>query len=452
MSNYDYDLFVIGNGSGGTRTGRIATSYGKKVAFAESRHYGGTCVNLGCVPKKLMAYAASFAHHFEDSKGYGWSIGNPKHDWKAFIEAKNKEIKRLSGFFEKGIEDRGNGKYWGHAKITDPHAVDIEGEKVTAERILIATGGKPFIPDIPGAREYGITSDDIFYLEERPEKLVILGVGYIGLEFASIFNRLGTEVHVIFRRDQILSPEFDHDVRDFLQNELTKQGINFHAGKNIESLEKEGRLLVNLDDGTTLHADQVLLATGRKPNTENIGVKELGMDLAKNGAIIVNEDDQTSIPSIYAVGDVTDRIALTPVAIEEGHALADRLYGGSNRHISYENVPAAIFSNPPVGLIGLTEEQAKAKFDGKIDVYIGDFRSMKFTLSGRDERTLVKLVVEQETDKVVGFHMVGQDAPEITQGFATAMIAGATKADFDRTIAIHPTAAEEFVTLRQKTR
>lgn len=451
MSDFDYDLFVIGAGSGGVRAARIAAGYGVKVAIAEERFYGGTCVNIGCVPKKLMTYLASYAHHAEDAAGYGWDIRAEGLDWPKFVARKNAEIERLNGIYENLLKNNGVDIHWGKAMLTGPNSVRIGDKDYSAERILIATGGKPVFPPIEGAQEHGIVSDDIFYLPEMPRRLVVLGVGYIGLEFAGIFNALGAEVHVIYRRDKILNEGFDEDVRVFLEKEMTKQGIHFHPKTNITKLEKSGDdVLVHLDKGESLKADQVLFATGRKPNVEGLGLEELGIKLAKSEAVCVNNDEQTDVHSVYAVGDVTDRVALTPVALGEGHALVDRLYGGQDRHISYENIPSAVFSNPSVAQVGLTEEQARKKFGDEIDIYKSEFRAMKMILAERDERTFMKLIVHSETDKVLGLHMVGQEAAEIVQGFATAIIAGATKSDFDRTIGIHPSSAEEFVTMRTK--
>lgn len=453
MSAYDVDLFVIGAGSGGVRAARIAATYGKKVAIAEKQFYGGTCINVGCVPKKLMTYVASYATHMEDALGYGWSIGERALDWKTFITRKNDEINRLNGIYEKMLKNAGVQILWGAAKIIDPHSVRVDDQIITAERILIATGGKTIMPDIEGASEHGITSDDIFYLEEQPKRLAIVGVGFIGLEFAGIFKALGAKIDLIYRRDTILNDGFDEDVRTFLENEMRKKDVKFHPKTNIVRVEKsKNSLNVQLDNGESLEVDQILFATGRAPNIDGLGLEDIGVHTGKNGAIIVNQDEQTNIPSIYAVGDVTDRVALTPVALGEGHALVDRLYGAKNRHISYENIPSAVFSNPNVSQVGLTESQAREKFGDKIDIYISEFRAMKMILAQSEERTLMKLIVHQDTDKVLGVHMVGAEAGEIIQGFATALIAGATKADFDRTIGIHPTSAEEFVTMRSKTR
>ncbi len=450
---YDVDLFVIGAGSGGVRAARIAAGYGKKVAIAEKQFYGGTCVNVGCVPKKLMTYVAGYKTSISDAIGYGWNIGEHSLDWNKFIERKNAEIERLNKIYDNLLKNSGVTTHWGAAIIIDPHTVRIEGKDITAERILIATGGFVSVPPIKGAREYGITSDEIFYLKEQPKHLVVAGVGYIGLEFAGIFNQLGSKVDVIYRRDKILNDGFDGDVREFLNKEMDKKGINFHPKTNIIEVEKlNNGVRVHLDNGETINADQVLFATGRKPNIEGLGLENIGISLNKNNSIIVNKDEQTNIPSIYAVGDVTDRVALTPVALAEGHALVDRLYGNQSRYISYENIPSAVFSNPNVSQIGLTQEQAIEKYPHDIDIYKSEFRAMKMILADSQERTLMKLIVQRSTDKVIGLHMVGENAGEIVQGFATAIISGATKSDFDRTIGIHPTSAEEFVTMRTATK
>ncbi len=451
MSNYDVDLFVIGAGSGGVRAARVAAGYGVKVAMAEKQFYGGTCVNIGCVPKKLMTYVAGYESAMRDASGYGWNVGERTLDWGKFIERKDAEIKRLNGIYESMLEKSGVAIHWGAASIIDPNTVRVNGKDITAERILVATGGKVAVPDIEGAREHGITSDDIFYLKEQPKRLVVAGVGFIGLEFAGIFNQLGSKVDVIYRRDKILNEGFDGDVREFLNAEMIKKGINFHPKTNIIKVDKNGSVYnVHLDNGEMIEADQVLFATGRAPNIDGLGLENIGVKLDNKSAIIVNENEQTNITSIYAVGDVTNRVALTPVALAEGHALVDRLYGDQSRHISYDNIPSAVFSNPNVSQVGLTEEQARAQYPDEIDIYKSEFRAMKMILADSDERTLMKLIVHSKTDKVLGLHMVGESAGEIVQGFATAIIAGASKADFDRTIGIHPTSAEEFVTMRTK--
>ncbi len=453
MSTFDVDLFVIGAGSGGVRAARIAAGYGKKVAIAESRFYGGTCVNVGCVPKKLMTYLAGYETSMREATGYGWSVGKRTLDWQSFITSKNDEITRLNNIYQTMLESTGVEIHWGAAKITDPNTVIVGDKTITAERILIATGGEITVPNIDGAKQHGITSDDIFYLKEQPKRLVVAGVGYIGLEFAGIFNQLGSTVDVIYRRDAILNEGFDEDIRPFLENEMRKKGINFHPKTNITRVEKTtDGVRIHLDNGETIDANQVLFATGRKPNSDNLGLESLGIERTPNGAITVNKDEQTNVPSIYAVGDVTDRVALTPVALAEGHALVDRLYADKKRYPSYENIPSAVFSTPNVSQVGLTEKQASEKFGDDIDIYKSEFRAMKMILAGSEERTLMKLIVQRSTDKVLGLHMVGAEAGEIVQGFAVAIIAGATKSDFDRTIGIHPTSAEEFVTMRTKTR
>ncbi|MBI1300734.1 MAG: glutathione-disulfide reductase [Alphaproteobacteria bacterium] len=452
---FDYDLFVIGCGSGGARAARIASRHGAKVALAEKQYYGGTCVNVGCVPKKMMTYLSGFNSSFKDARGYGWNVGETLLDWKHFIDKKNLHIKKSNDFLKGGQEKAGVTIYWGAAYFKNNHTLHIDGKDVTANKIIIATGGKPFIPDIKGAKEYGITSDDVFYLEKQPKRIVINGVGYIGLEFAGIFNELGSEVHVIYRRDRILNEGFDSEIRDILQEEMRKKGIHFHPFTNITEVYKtENAYGVSLDNGEKIEADKVLFSTGRAPDVDSLELDAAGVVLNRKGAIAVNKDDQTNVPNIYAIGDVTDRVALTPVAIREGHALVDRLFGNKpNRYLSYDNIPSAIFSTPNASQVGLTEEQALEKFGKEdIDIYTTNFRGLKMALADNQERTFMKLVVQKSTDKVLGVHMVGADAGEIIQGFATALIAGAKKSHFDNTVAIHPVAAEEFVTMREKTR
>ncbi len=449
---YDFDLFVIGAGSGGVRASRIAAGYGVKVGLAEKQYLGGTCVNVGCVPKKLMTFAASYAHHIEDAKGFGWTIGQSQHDWKALIDAKDAEIERLNGIYKNMLANAGVDLIWGEAKVIDPHTVEVKGKKYSAERILVATGGKPNTPNVEGAAEHAITSDDVFYLEQLPERIIVVGAGYIGVEFAGIFNRLGSKVTLVHRRDELLNKGFDSDVNAFLLDEMRKQDIDFKLSTEITSIEKkDGLLHATMANGEILLADQILYATGRDPITKEIGLADIGVKLNAQGYVHVNDHDQTNVPSVFAIGDITDRAQLTPVAIGEGHALVDRLYGGKpDRHISYDNIPTAVFSNPPIGTVGLTEDAAREKYGDDIDIYRSKFGSMRFSLADRDEKTLMKLVVQRSTDKVVGLHMVGQDSAEIVQGFAVALISGATKTDFDTTIGVHPTAAEEFVTMRQK--
>ncbi len=447
----DFDLFVIGAGSGGVRAARIAASHGARVGIAERQYLGGTCVNVGCVPKKLMVFAASYADHFADAEGFGWRVGDRRHDWPAFIASKDREIGRLNAIYERLLEGPGAKIFWGDAKLTGPNEIAIGDETVSAERILVATGGRPILPLIPGAPEHGITSDDVFTLSEMPERILVVGAGYIGLEFAGIFRRLGAEVSLAHRGQTILNEAFDHDVRRVLQEDLAKQGIRFTFDCRVERVEKLPRgVRVHRSNCAPLEVDQVLFATGRAPNVRGLGLEALGVELDDNKAIHVDDDGRSSVPSIFAIGDVTARVQLTPVATAEGHALADRLFGPAARTVGYENIPTAVFANPPVAQVGLTERLAQDAFGDDLDVYVSSFKSMRFALAERDESTLMKLVVQRSTDRVVGLHMVGQDAPEIVQGFAVAVKTGATKADFDATIGIHPTAAEEFVTMRTK--
>ncbi|MEM9469389.1 MAG: glutathione-disulfide reductase [Pseudomonadota bacterium] len=446
MSNYDYDYFVIGAGSGGVRSARIAASHGVKVGIAEGAALGGTCVNIGCVPKKLLAYASDFGPAFEDAQGYGWSAENIQFDWKTLIQNKDREIERLNGIYNNILENAGVDIISGFARFIDAHTLDVDGRKIKAEKILIATGGKPRKPDYKGA-EHAIVSDDAFYLNELPEHVVIEGGGYVAVEFAHIFHGLGSKVTIIYRKDRVLR-SFDHEISDFLMNEMKKQGINLHLNTHIEEIsENNGKKIVKTNKNDEISCDLAFSAIGRVPNTHNLGLEDINIEQEK-GKILVNEGYQTNIPHIFAVGDVTDRVQLTPVAIAEGHWLADTLFGNIDRPApSYENIPTAIFSNPPIGTVGLSEEQAKEKYNN-IRCFRSDFKPMIHTLSGRDERTFMKLVVDQDTDKVVGAHICGKDSPEMMQAIGVAIQCGATKADFDRTIGIHPTSAEEFVTMR----
>lgn len=448
---YDFDLFVIGAGSGGVRAARIAAAHGARVAIAERQYLGGTCVNVGCVPKKLMTFAASYAHHLEDARGFGWHVGDSRHDWKALIANKEREIGRLNEAYQRLLDGPGARTFWGEARIEDPHTIRIGDQSVTAEKILVATGGRPVLPNVPGAPEHGITSDDVFFLEEMPKRVVVVGAGYIGVEFAGIFARLGAEVTMAHRGQMILNDNFDLDVRRVLQAELEKQGVVYAFDCRITGVEKtSGGVLVHRSNCPAIEVDQILFATGRAPNTDGLGLAELGVEVRANGAVHVDAEDRTNVPSIFAIGDVTDRVQLTPVATAEGHAFADRHFARNPRTISYADVPTAVFANPPVAQVGLTEDQAVARFDDDLDIYQAEFKAMRFALADRDEKTLMKLVVQRSTSRVLGAHMVGQDAPEIIQGFAVAVKMGATKADFDATIGIHPTSAEEFVTLRTR--
>jgi glutathione reductase (NADPH) len=456
MSDYDFDFFVIGAGSGGTRASRIAAGHGARVGVAEERYLGGTCVNVGCVPKKLFVYASHFAEDFEDAAGFGWTVGERRHDWRTLIANKNTEIERLNGIYERLIKGAGATLYDKRATLRDAHTIELRepgqpdgpAEVVTADKILVAVGGWPVVPDFMG-REHVITSNEAFYLDDLPERIVVVGGGYIAVEFAGIFAGLGSKVTQLYRSDLFLRG-FDIDVRMVVAEEMVKKGIDLRFNSNVECVTRQadGSLLVDLDDAETIEADMVMYATGRAPKVDGLGLDAAGVETGANGAIRVDGEWRTSAENIYAIGDVTDRIQLTPVAIAEGHALADRLFNPSGRQVGYEFIPTAVFCQPPVGTVGYTEEEARAKF-GAVDIYRSTFRPMKHTLSGREERTMMKLIVDRASDRVVGLHMVGLDAGEITQGFAVAMKAGATKADFDATIGIHPTAAEEFVTMRE---
>ena len=446
---YDYDLFVIGAGSGGVRASRIAAGLGAKVAVAEDMFMGGTCVNVGCVPKKLFVYGSHFSEEFEAAAGFGWNVGETSFDWPTLRDNKTKEIERLNGIYDRMLGNAGVEVIRGRATVVDAHTVAVGDQQYTAERILVAVGGWPSIPEIPG-KEHIISSNEAFYLETFPKRVIVVGGGYIAVEFAGIFNGLGSEAHLLYRGDLFLRG-FDQDVRDFTAQEMRKKGVNLHFNSNISEISKQddGSLLATLEDGSTLEVDATMYATGRKPKTAGLGLDNTAVELTANGSIVVNDDYQTAEPSIYAVGDVIDRMQLTPVALAEGMALARNLYSEKKDHkVDYDFIATAVFCQPNIGTVGYSEEQAKEKFD-KVAVYKSDFKHMKHTLSGVDERTFMKLLVDQATDKVIGCHMVGSDAGEIIQGLAVAIKAGATKADFDSTIGIHPTAAEEFVAMRE---
>jgi glutathione reductase (NADPH) len=445
----DFDLFVIGGGSAGVRCARIAAGHGARVGIAEERFWGGTCVNVGCVPKKLLVQAGEYGAWAEDAAGFGWTIRKGPHDWTKLLAAKDREINRLNAIYRRLLDGAGATIFDARAVFVDPHTLDVGGKRVTAERIVIATGGHPERLAIPGA-DLGIISDDAFYLPSMPKTVAILGSGYIAVEFAGIFQALGAQVHLVYRAPLPLRG-FDQDLREELAAALTAQGVVLHPNAVPERIETagEGRVL-SFGGGQRLETDLVFFATGRRPATANLGLEQAGVTTNRHGAVIVDAHLRTAQPHIYAMGDVTDRVNLTPVATAEGHALADTLFGNRPRSISLKNVPSAVFSTPPIATVGLTEEQAAA--EEPVDVYVTKFTPMRHTLSGRTRRTLMKLVVSQATQKVVGAHMLGEDSPEIIQGIAIALVMGATKADFDRTIGIHPTAAEEFVTLRTRTR
>jgi glutathione reductase (NADPH) len=447
---YDFDLFVIGGGSGGTRCARIAASHGARVGIAEERFWGGTCVNVGCVPKKLMVQAAEYAAWAEDARGFGWDITRGAHDWAGFIASKDREIGRLQSTYKSMLHKAGAREFEAHVRFIDAHTLDVGGETMTAERIVIATGSTPNKADIPGADLAGIT-DDLFYLPERPARIAIVGGGYSAVEFAGIFGGLGSEVHLIYRQPLPLRG-FDADLREALAEAMRDDGIHLHHGVTPTRILAEGaERRVRLSDATDILVDFVVLTTGRVPNLQGLGLQASGVALNDAGAIRVDNGSRTNVPHIYAIGDVTDRLNLTPWAIAEGHALADTLFGNNPREASLENVPTAVFSVPPLATVGLTEEDA-AKL-GPVDIYVTRFTPMRHTLTGRrGRRALMKLVVDQRSQRVLGAHMLGEEAAEIMQGLGIAVRMGATKQDFDRTIGIHPTAAEEFVTMRTRTR
>ena len=450
MSDFDYDLFVIGAGSGGVRAARIAAGYGAKVAVAEEFRIGGTCVIRGCVPKKLYVYASRFAEDFEDAAGFGWSVPPARFDWPTLVAAKEREISRLSGIYAANLEKAGVEMIAARATLEGPHAVRLStGKSVTARVILVATGGAPSLhPAIPGV-DLAISSNEIFDLKQFPERLMVVGGGYIAVEFASVFARLGSQVTQVFRADNVLRG-FDEDLRVTLAEAMGHAGVALKSGLLPTHIERAaGGLRVALSDGSAVEVDQVLIATGRAPYTAGLGLEAAGVGLRHNGAIIVDDRSQTNVPSIYAVGDVTDRINLTPVAIREGHAFADSVFGGKDIVVDHRHVPSAVFTTPEIGTVGLTEEEARREYE-VVDIYKSTFRPMKATLSGRAEKTLMKIVVCGHTDKVLGVHVLGHDSGEMAQLLAIPIRMGATKADFDATMALHPTAAEELVTMRTR--
>jgi glutathione reductase (NADPH) len=448
MAATDYDFFVIGAGSGGVRAARMAAQRGARVAVAEDAPLGGTCVNLGCIPKKLYSHAAHYAEAFEESHGFGWSSDTaPSFDWGVLKANRAREISRLNGIYAKLLKDAGATVLAARAHVVGAHQVEVSGHVYTATNILVATGGRPVVPALPGA-EFAITSNEIFDLPAFPNRLVVVGGGYIACEFASIFRGLGAQVTQLYRGEQVLRG-FDADVRNFVAAEMRKKGVDVRTGADVERIERVvGALNVHLRDGAVIQADSVLYATGRHPNTAGLGLTEIGVVLSPEGSVVVDEHYASNVPSIHALGDVIDRIQLTPVALAEAMTLVDRLFGSGQRSVDYDLIPTAVFTHPSIGTVGLAEHEARARF-GKVRVYRSDFKALKHTLSGNTERTLMKLVVDDASDRVVGLHMVGADAGEIVQGFAVAMKAGATKAVFDATIGIHPTAAEEFVTMRE---
>ena len=449
MAEFNFDLFVIGAGSGGVRAARIAAMHGAKVAIAEEYLYGGTCVVRGCIPKKLLVYASRFRDEFEDAQGFGWSLRTPSFDWPTLIANKDKEIERISGVYKSNLERAGVHLFSARAELIDRNTVRIQpGDRtVRAKTILIATGGRPVVPDLPGAG-HAITSNEAFHLERMPSSIVIVGGGYIAVEFAGIFNGLGAETTLLYRGTKILRG-FDEDLRDSLTQELFKRGVDVRCNARIASIDKGwSSHTITLQDGSTLAADIIMFATGRTPNTAGLGLQAAGVKLGELGEIVVDEQSRSSVDNIFAVGDVTDRVNLTPVAIREGHAFADTMYGGKAVTVDHQLIPTAVFATPELGTVGLPEHVARERHP-KIDIYKVNFRPLKNTVSGRDERTLMKLVVDAETDRILGCHVLGPDAAEIVQMAAIAMRMKATKADFDSTMALHPSAAEELVTMRE---
>ncbi|MFG6203138.1 glutathione-disulfide reductase [Pseudomonas retamae] len=445
---YDFDLYVIGAGSGGVRAARFAAGFGAKVAVAESRYLGGTCVNVGCVPKKLLVYGAHFAEDFEQASGFGWNLGEANFDWATLIANKDREINRLNGIYRNLLVNSGVTLHEAHAKIIGPHEVEVNGERFTAKNILIATGGWPQIPEIPGS-EHAIGSNEAFFLKEVPKRVLVVGGGYIAVEFAGIFHGLGADTTLLYRGDLFLRG-FDGAVRKHLHEELTKRGMDLQFNADIARIDKQadGSLNATLKDGRVLESDCVFYATGRRPMLDNLGLENTGVQLDDKGFIKVDDEYQTTEPSILALGDVIGRVQLTPVALAEGMAVARRLFKPEHyRPVDYKMIPTAVFSLPNIGTVGLTEEQAR-EAGHEVVIFESRFRPMKLTLTECQEKTLMKLVVDGKTDKVLGCHMVGPDAGEIVQGLAIALKAGATKRDFDDTIGVHPTAAEEFVTMR----
>ncbi|MEC9368814.1 MAG: glutathione-disulfide reductase [Pseudomonadota bacterium] len=450
MASYDYDLFVIGAGSGGVRAARMSAKYGARVAIAEEYRVGGTCVIRGCVPKKLFVYASRFGSDFEDAAGFGWTVADPGFDWPTLVANKDREIDRLNAAYTRNLNASGVEIILDRATLEEAHTVRLEkaGRAVTARYVLIATGGTPFVPDIEG-REHVITSNEAFHLKTLPGHMVIVGAGYIALEFASIFNGLGVDVTVIYRGEQILRG-FDDEIRGALATAMRARGVDIRVKIDVKTVDKKGKgFSVKLSDGDQIETGLVMYATGRVPDTEGIGLQQLGVECGWNGHVVVDEYSRTSIENIYAVGDVTDRVALTPVAIREGAAFAETVFNGNPTPVDHDFIPTAVFSQPEIGTVGLTEEQAREKHPA-LDIYKSRFRPMKYTLAGREEQMLMKLLVDGSSKRVVGCHILGPDAAEIVQMVAVAMRMGATKADFDATMALHPSAAEELVTMRDK--
>ncbi len=448
---FDYDLLVLGGGSGGVRAARMAAQRGARVALVEAAALGGTCVNVGCIPKKLYSYAAHYAEAFEEAAGFGWQVEPPRFDWATLKTNRAREITRLNGIYRDLLKGAGAEIVTGWGQLEDAHTLRVGERRLRGQHLLIATGGTPFLPDVAGS-ELAVSSDQMFDLDPFPKRLVVVGGGYIACEFASIFRKLGAQVVQLQRGGRLLSA-FDEDISRFLASEMGKTGIDLRLNAQLVRIARhKGGLHLTLADGTLLDTDTVLFATGRRPNTSGIGLQALGVRCNAHGAIDVDRHYRSSVPSIYALGDVSTQMPLTPVATAEAMALVDHLFGPlpgrTARTVSYDNIPTAVFTHPPVGTVGLTEAAARAQF-GKVQIFRTEFKPLQHTLSGSSERVLMKLVVDVASDRVVGLHMVGAEAGELVQGFAVALRAGATKAQFDATIGIHPTAAEEFVTMRE---
>jgi glutathione reductase (NADPH) len=449
MAQYDYDLFTIGAGSGGVRASRYAASLGARVAAAEERYLGGTCVNAGCIPKKLFSYAAHYGEDIAHAAGYGWRVAAPAFDWRTLVANKDREIERLNAVYAKLLAGAGVALLRGRAVLADAHTVEVDGRRFSARYILVATGGWPVVPPVPGS-ELAISSNEAFHLSELPRRVLLVGGGYIAVEFASIFHGLGVDTTLVYRGERLLR-EFDADLGGFLAGEMQKKGLRIRFRSNIERIARSaggGALRATLADGANLETDCIMYATGRAPNTRGLGLANAGVKLAANGAVVVDAKFQSSVPSIYAVGDVIDRVLLTPVALAEGMVVAESLFGSGERSLDYAGIPTAIFSNPNVGTVGLSETMARERH-GDIDVYRTAFGPLRHQLTASGEQVLMKLVVDGKSERVLGVHMVGPDAGEIIQGFAVALKCGATKRQFDATIGIHPTIAEEFVTMRE---
>jgi glutathione reductase (NADPH) len=445
---FDFDLFTIGGGSGGVRASRVSAGYGARVAIAESGRFGGTCVNVGCIPKKLFSYAAHLREDFEVAASFGWTVGEPRFDWATLLANKDQEIARLNGVYERALSLAGVEILRGRATVADPHTVEVGGRRFSAKHILVATGSWPTVPDIPG-RSHAITSNEAFHLQRLPRRVVVVGGGYIAVEFASIFHGLGVETMLAYRGKRLLRG-FDQEIGERLGEEMAAKGVRIRFGAEPHRIgSRKGGFEVEYGDGSRDETELVMFATGRHPNSANLGLEAAGVQLAADGAVIVDKYSNTSVDSIHAIGDLTNRVNLTPVATAEAMWLARTLFGGEPTAIDHDNIPTAVFANPNIATVGLSEERAREKF-GAVDVYKASFRALKLTLGGSKERTFMKLVVDRATQKVVGAHMIGVDAGEVIQGIAIAVKLGATKAQFDATLGIHPTAAEEFVTLRER--